>query len=271
MKISIKLNSKTYNIDISNPIDLSIPILFNGEQPNSYNVPKAKAGAYEDGDFIGDVRRGGGCNFETYIITPHCNGTHTECIGHITKERISVNDILEDIFIPSTLITCQIEKINESTDTYYGIEEEEDYIISKSSIKSALENIEMVRENNFLDGLIIRTLPNLESKKTTNYMKNQPAYLSKEAIDFITELGIKHLLVDIPSLDKTFDGGRLNNHHTFWGIEFGKNNAVNISIKTVTELIYVYDQTQDGKYLLNLQIAPFTADASPSRPIIFKI
>ena len=43
-----------------------------------------------DGQFIGDTRMGGPCNFETYSITPHCNGTHTECVGHITNERVSI-------------------------------------------------------------------------------------------------------------------------------------------------------------------------------------
>ena len=37
---------------------------------------------------------------------------------------------------------------------------------------------------------------------------------------------------------------------------------------------YFFESCQyikDGKYLLNLQFAPFVADASPSRPILYKI
>jgi hypothetical protein len=36
-------------------------------------------------------------------------------------------------------------------------------------------------------------------------------------------------------------------------------------------MIYVPDEISDGEYLLNLQIAPFVSDASPSRPVLFKI
>jgi hypothetical protein len=36
-------------------------------------------------------------------------------------------------------------------------------------------------------------------------------------------------------------------------------------------MIFVENQILDGKYLLNIQIPAFVADAAPSRPIIFKI
>ena len=40
---------------------------------------------------------------------------------------------------------------------------------------------------------------------------------------------------------------------------------------TITELIYVNDSVSNGTYLLNLQIASFENDASPSKPILYKI
>nr|MDQ3322374.1 hypothetical protein [Acidobacteriota bacterium] len=40
---------------------------------------------------------------------------------------------------------------------------------------------------------------------------------------------------------------------------------------TITEMIFAPDSISDGAYLVNLQIAPFIADAAPSRPILFKI
>ncbi len=38
-----------------------------------------------------------------------------------------------------------------------------------------------------------------------------------------------------------------------------------------TELIFVRDEVEDGSYLLNLQIASFENDASPSKPVLYKI
>src|SRR5260221_10710090 len=77
--------------------DISIPLRFDGPQPNAYGVEAATAKACEYGKLVGDTRRGGNCNFEQVALIPHCNGTHTECVGHITKERISVRECLADI------------------------------------------------------------------------------------------------------------------------------------------------------------------------------
>jgi arylformamidase len=40
---------------------------------------------------------------------------------------------------------------------------------------------------------------------------------------------------------------------------------------TVTELAFIDDSIADGQYLLNLQVAPFVADAAPSRPILLPL
>jgi hypothetical protein len=36
-------------------------------------------------------------------------------------------------------------------------------------------------------------------------------------------------------------------------------------------MIFVDNEVKDGSYLLNLQIASFENDASPSKPILFEI
>jgi hypothetical protein len=40
---------------------------------------------------------------------------------------------------------------------------------------------------------------------------------------------------------------------------------------TITDFIYVPNTIEDGEYLLNLMIAPFENDATPSKPILYKI
>ena len=39
---------------------------------------------------------------------------------------------------------------------------------------------------------------------------------------------------------------------------------------SITEMIYVPDEIEDGTYLLELQFAPFENDASPSRPVLYR-
>ena len=89
-------------------------------------------------------------------------------------------------------------------------------------------------------------------------------------MNYIVDLGVKHLLVDMPSVDRLFDDGILSAHNIFWETKEKKLN-VNSLNKTITEMIFVPNNIKDGKYLLNLQFAPFVADAAPSRPILYKI
>ena len=263
MKAEILINTTKYHIDFSDPFDLSIPVFFNGDQPNTYGVEKASSIAYQDDTFVGDTRKGGPCNFETYTITPHCNGTHTECIGHITEERISLHSSFNDIFFPSTLITVQ-PIINQ--ETYLPKLQDGDFVITKEILKNKLQET----ADDFLEGLIIRTLPNLKSKRSQDYVKNTPPFFTLEAMQYIRSRGVKHLLVDIPSVDRLFDDGHLSCHNIFWDTKNKKFNE-HTSSYTITEMIYVDNQVLDGSYLLNIQVPSFVADAAPSRPIIFKL
>ena len=80
------------------------------------------------------------------------------------------------------------------------------------------------------------------------------------------DLGIDHLLIDLPSVDKEVDGGKLSAHHAFW--QYPHNTKLE---RTITEMIYVSNTVYDGSYLLNLQIASFENDASPSKPLLFQL
>ena len=263
MLAKIKINNKEFEVDFSKRDDISIPLNFNGEQPNTYGVEKATSKPYRDGQFIGDTRKGGPCNFETYRLTPHCNGTHTECIGHITDERVSVLESLEDELFPATLISV----IPKSTTEKYNPELDlDDLVITKEELQKSLQH----SNSDFLKAIIIRTLPNSESKKSRDYMKESPSFFSIEAMEYLVSMGAQHLLVDTPSLDRLFDDGHLSAHNIFWETKAKEFNSKTQN-KTITEMIYVPNTIEDGRYMLNLQIAAFVSDAAPSRPIIYKI
>ena len=233
--------------------DVSIPLKFGGLQPSAFGVEAATAKA------LGDTREGGSVNFEQYIFIPHCNGTHTECVGHITDERISVRDCLNDVVMLAQLVSA---RPSESGD---------DRVITSANLQES--GVQPPATAGGSDSLIVRTLPNDDSKLSRFYDgDNIPAYFTAEAMRYIVECGFKHLLVDLPSIDRIFDEGKLENHRIFWNVEPGSRTVgshTRIS-STVTELIYVPDEIADGEYLLNLQIAPFEADAAPSRPVLFR-
>jgi arylformamidase len=256
---SIELNGRTYVFDENAPIDISIPLRFDGPQPNAYGVEPATSAACEYGALVGDTRRGGSCNFERVTFIPHCNGTHTECIGHITKERISVRECLKDVLIPALLVSIDPTSIGD------------DHMIGDGALSAA--GIEP-RAGLKADALIVRTLPNDDSKLSRRYDETSlPAYFSADAMEMIVAFGFKHLLVDLPSIDRLYDEGKLINHRIFWNVEQGgfQTNSASRVNSTITELIYVPNEIADGAYLLNLQIAPFEADAAPSRPMLFRI
>jgi arylformamidase len=269
MILSLEINGKIYKIDLKNPLSIAIPLRFDGAQPNAYGVERASATACEAGAFVGDTRRGGSCNFEQVKLIPHCNGTHTESVGHITHERISIHECLRDVFVPAVLISVAPENAGETDETYSVELSANDKFITRR----ALESYKLQITNLNARALIVRTLPNDESKLSKVYLDEIPPFFSTEAIEFIKKIGINHLLADLPSIDRIFDEGKLSNHRIFWNVEPGSFEASEKTLirNTITELIYAPDEIADGEYLLNLQIAPFAADAAPSRPVLFGI
>lgn len=270
MIVSIEINRRIYKVALENPLDISIPLDFHGAQPNAFGVVAATSEPYETDNLIGDTRRGGSCNFERVKFIPHCNGTHTECVGHITDERIFVRECLLDSFIPATLVSVAPANSNSLFGDSYSVElTSEDRLITEKMLRGALEN----RDGGWLDALIVRTLPNGDGKKSRAYAKNPPAFFSTEAMNYIAGKGVKHLLVDLPSIDRAFDRGKLSNHRVFWNVTPAsrQTNEASLINNTITEMIYVPDEISDGAYFLNLQIAAFAADAAPSRPLLFKI
>lgn len=269
MRISIQIGNMNYLVDQNEPLDISIPLNFNGAQPNAYGVERAKSEACQAGEIVGDTRRGGSCNFEQYKFIPHCNGTHTESIGHVTRERISINDCLREAFVKAALISVAPEKSSENKESYAIETSGNDFLITARAIENALKKIDAVG----IEALIVRTLPNDREKLTKVYQAEIPPFFSTEAMRLIVEKKVRHLLVDTPSIDRLFDEGKLSNHRIFWNIEQGSfeaNENAFIS-QTITELIFVADEIADGHYLLNLQIPPFQTDAAPSRPLIYKL
>ncbi|OUD37457.1 cyclase family protein [Flavobacterium sp. FPG59] len=242
------------NIDLSKPIDISIPLTNTDENPIAWYIEKPTIEPVIFGDWIGKVSEGkSSTNFNNIFFNPHGHGTHTECLGHITRDFYSINQCLKQFFFLAELISVQPEIIGD------------DLVITKNQIEKALNG-------KFPEAIVIRTLPNLESKKNLKYSNTNPPYLAEDAARFIRESGIKHLLIDLPSVDKEHDDGKLVAHKAFWNVTDVHNLNADARLDcTITEMIYVADEITDGSYVLNLQIASFENDASPSKPVLYLI
>ena len=97
----------------------------------------------------------------------------------------------------------------------------EDYIISAKQLQFVLGNKKR-------DAIVVRTIPNTKDKKTRQYSHTNWTYFQEDAIKLLVRKGVKHLLVDLPSVDREEDGGLLEAHHEFWFPEgkMEKNNSI---------------------------------------------
>ncbi|PWH82952.1 cyclase family protein [Brumimicrobium oceani] len=234
-------------IDLTKGIDLSIPLSNDENNPLAWYVKAPRFEPVMEDGWIGEVKKGGAVNFRNIFFNPHGHGTHTECLGHITPEIYSVNKHLKQYFFKTAVISVSPEKRGE------------DSVI-------ALKQLEELKRYETVEALVIRTLPNTKEKKSKNYSSTNPPYILIECLEIINQLNVKHLLIDLPSVDKESDNGELAFHHGFW--EVPKNPRFD---RTITEMIFVPEEVKDGEYLLNLQVAPFENDAAPSRPVLFKL
>ena len=252
---------QNFQIDLSKPIDISIPLSNTNENPIAWYIEKPEIEPVKVGDWIGKVSKGSSTNFNNIFFNPHGHGTHSECLGHITREFYSINQCLKQFFFFAELISIEPENIDG------------DFIITKNQIQRQFVISTKEKSHIQIDNplaMIIRTLPNSKSKKNKNYSNSNPPYLSQEAAIFIREIGIQHLLIDLPSVDKEKDDGKLLAHKAFWNVKNVNNLNDDARLNcTITEMIYVDDAILDGNYILNLQIASFENDASPSKPILY--
>lgn len=248
MQTVITYKNKEYTLDLSDPIDISMPLRGGEENITSWGLPRPTILPTTIESFKVSVAEGAAVNSNIISFNPHAHGTHTECVGHITKDFYSINRELKHFFFMAELITVAPGKL------------EDDFVISKKQIQALLGDSRP-------EALVIRTLPNDSDKCHMDYSQTNPPYILEEATLFIKEIGVKHLLFDQPSVDKEEDGGLLLAHKAFWNFEEGKLRLD----ATITEFIFVSNRIADGHYFLNLQVAPFDNNASPSRPVLYKI
>ena len=247
MIATIETNSRKYKIDLSKPLDISIPLRASKKNVNAWYIDEPTIEPVVIDGWTASVAKGASINFNNIQFNPHAHGTHTECVGHITEKVHSVNQNLKQFFFLAEVITVAPEKFME------------DNIISKKQLQFALGNKKR-------DALVIRTMPNTKEKLSAQYSNTNWPYFQKDAMEYLVKKGIKHLLIDLPSIDREKDEGELICHNVFW------NTKGRLRLDaTITELIYVDNKIVDGTFFLNLQVAPFENDASPSKPILYKI
>lgn len=248
MQILIDYRGNQYQVELGTPMDISIPLVPGSDSPNCFWAPLFEVSPVKSGDWIGDVNQGGGVNFKNVKINPHGNGTHTECVGHISSEQISINQVLKDFHYVAKVVSVYPQTMGN-----------QDKMITLDQMRELLEG-------DVPPALILRTLPNDPEKKRRVYSGTNPPYIAPEAVKYLVDQGVKHFLIDLPSVDREEDEGKLLAHKAFWNYPEKIDTE-----KTISELIFVDNNIKDGIYLLNLQIASFELDVSPSKPVLYNM
>ena len=146
MKSNVNINSTQVEVDLSQPIDISMPLHVGNDNPTAWYVNSPVIEPIRTDQFVGAVAEGGSVNFRNISFNPHGHGTHTECVGHISKEIYSINKILKTFFFLAELISITPEKLANG-----------DQVITWKQVESAIGN-----KNN--QAIVIRTMPNPTSK-----------------------------------------------------------------------------------------------------------
>jgi kynurenine formamidase len=257
MKANFNLWNKQCVVDFSAPISIHLPLNFDGKNPECFHVAPPEYAPLKVGNYVGSVLEGGSCNCEVLTLTPHGQGTHTECVGHLTQERRFIRDSLQQTLMTADLISIVPEILEEDlpgTESKKG-----DHVITRNCI-------EKIIWNETSTAIIIRTLPNREEKKLHHYSGQNPTYFTPGATEFLREKGYLHLLCDLPSVDREEDAGLLLAHKAWWNYPYETRNFA-----TITELIFVPNNVEDGQYVLQISVAPLASDASPSSIFLYAV
>jgi len=268
-RVWIEHAGRKFVVHAARGVSLAIPLDPYGEQPVHFGAPAARSAPLAAGGFVGDTRAGGSCNCEAVTVVPHCNGTHTEGPGHVTRDRLSIHDrALQPLYV-AALVSVTPEDAKDSDETSMPAPQAGDRLITARALHAALAD-----SPGDIEAVVVRTLPNDADKRTRDWMAPPlPPYFSREAMALLTGGGVRHLLTDLPSVDRLLDEGRLTGHRVFFGMPPGSIAATDVGRPdaTITEMIYVPDALPDGRYALSLQVASWVGDAAPSRPVLYPL
>ena len=249
----------------------------------AFGLPRTTAAPVVVGSWIGSVSSGASVNCPAVSLVAHSAGTHTECVGHATLRTVTLRDILPaHLLFPAVLVTVEPTRLNARDDDLYVGSQPGDAVVTRSLLSTALERcaqdvgIGHDKWKALLRGgaVAVRTRKWQDTNMAAyDWSGTNPPYLTPSAVALLCDAGVEHLLVDLPSLDREYDGGKLQTHRRWWGLPpkrpDGHDATDPWSTRTATEMLAVPDACGDGLYILNLNVAPIALDAAPSRPLLY--
>ncbi|MEO7773631.1 MAG: cyclase family protein [Steroidobacteraceae bacterium] len=267
--VRLQFDDVEVRIDLARPLCVALEQHFDTRQPRHFDAPPAVSMPLRIGAFSGDVNSGASCNCRQVTLVPHCNGTHTESVGHLTGQAHDVAGVVPTELLPALLVSVTPVLATQTLEDSLPLPQEGDLLVTRAALSAAWPTGLPWQPR----ALLIRTLPNGIEKQGRNYAQARAPYLTRQAVNDLVIRGIEHLVLDVPSLDRDHDEGRLTGHRLFFGLAAGSQNLAEAHRAhcTITELAWFQPGLADGTYALQLQIPAFGGDAVPSRPILFAL
>jgi arylformamidase len=258
-------STPTPRVDFRAAVSLALPLDFDGPQPQHFGAPRATSTAFHSGDFEGDVARGSSCNCSSVTLIPHCNGTHTESVSHLTLQQRPLHTFVPVAPMPALLLTVEPQDAATSGEDSEPAPQAGDQMITRAGLLAAWQRC----GNDARHPAAVATPCVLLLRTRAATAGPNPAYLSRQLMQEIVARGIRHLVVDLPSVDRSEDEGHLTAHRLFFGLPAGSIDHAQATRAdcTITELAHFPRQLADGPCALQLQLPAFSGDAVPSRPV----
>jgi arylformamidase len=269
MQADLIFGGQKVRVALDRGVSLAIAVDFSGAGPRHFGAPAPVSKPWAVGTFSGNVATGASANCSTLTLIPHCQMTHTECVAHLTREAGDAWRVVPRGLLPAVVVSVSPEPARETSESTDPQPWGTDTLITRRRLRAAWPMMRMVDPV----AAIIRTLPNDAGKRTRDYSEVVPPYLTREAVEWLVEKRIEHLVLDLPSLDRTHDEGHLVGHRIFFGLPPGstaRGDAAR-SRATVTELAFIPDEVHDGPCILSLAVPAIGGDAVPSQPIVYPL
>jgi arylformamidase len=269
MIAKLSIGGRERTVDLARGVSLAIAVDFASSGPRHFGAPAPQSTPLTAANFSGEVSTGASANCRTITLTPHCNATHTESVAHLTHEHGDAWRVVPRGLVPAALISVSPEPARESNESSDPQPWGTDILITRRRLRAAWT----LHPGFEPTAMVIRTLPNDANKRNRDYDTDVPPYLTREAVEWLVERRIEHLILDVPSLDRTRDEGRLTGHRIFFGLPPGSRTVAEAARPraTVTELAFIPNELSDGVYALSLAVPAIGGDAVPSQPILYPV
>jgi arylformamidase len=250
-------------------VSLAIAVEFGAPGPRHFGAGAPTSVPFAAGNFTGSVATGASANCSTITLNPHCQMTHTESVAHLTRESGDAWRVVPRGLLQAVVVSVFPEPSRESSESTDPQPWGTDVLITRRRLRAAWPMMRMIDPV----AAIIRTLPNDPGKRSRDYSALVPPYLTREAVEWLVEKRIEHLVLDVPSLDRTHDDGHMVGHRLFFGLPPGSSARGDAARAraTITELAFIPDEVADGPCVLALAVPAIGGDAVPSQPIVYPL